>query len=128
MNLIIGDTCTLTQEVTKEITAEVLGSGSLPVYATPAMALLIEKTAVSLLDGKLDKGMTSVGTKLELKHLSATPIGQSVTCTCRLVEIDRKRLVFKAEVTDATGCAGSCKHERFIVDGEKFVEKTKARF
>lgn len=128
MNLVIGDSITLTEEVTTENTAAVWGSGSLPVYATPAMALLAEKTAVALLDGKLDEGTTSVGTKLNIKHLSATPVGATVSCTCTLIEIDRKRLSFNIEVMDKTGRAGQCSHERFIVDAEKFVKKTESRF
>lgn len=128
MNLVIGDSITLTEEVTTENTAAVWGSGSLPVYATPAMALLAEKTAVALLEGKLDEGQTSVGTKLNIKHLTATAVGATVSCTCTLIEIDRKRLSFTIEVKDKTGRCGQCSHERFIVDAEKFVAKTNARF
>jgi len=128
MNLKIGDTITITEEVNEQHTAAVWGSGSLPVYATPAMALLVEKAAVALLEGKLDDGMTSVGTVLNIQHLSATPVGQTVTCKCCLTEIDRKRLCFQAEITDCTGRAGYCTHERFIVDSDKFVQKTHSRF
>lgn len=128
MNLTIGDTISITEEVDEQHIAKVWGSGSLPVYATPAMALLVEKAAVALLDGKLDEGMTSVGTVLNIQHLSATPVGQTVTCKCCLTEIDRKRLCFQAEITDQTGRAGYCTHERFIVDADKFVKKTNARF
>ena len=69
MNIHVGDEIELTEQVVPENTAKEWGSGSLPVYATPAMILLIEKTAVKLLDGKLEEGQTSVGTKF--KH-----------CTC----------------------------------------------
>jgi predicted thioesterase len=92
------------------------------------MCLLVERAAVALLEGKLDEGMTSVGTALNLQHLSATPVGQTISCKCQLVEIDRKRLSFQAEITDKTGRAGYCTHERFIVDAEKFVAKTTSRF
>jgi predicted thioesterase len=128
MNLTIGDSITITEEVDDQRTAAVWGSGSLPVYATPAMCLLVERAAVALLEGKLDEGMTSVGTALNLQHLSATPVGQTITCKCQLVEIDRKRLSFQAEITDKTGRAGYCTHERFIVDADKFVAKTTSRF
>lgn len=128
MNLTIGDTITITEEVDQQHCADTWGSGSLPVYATPAMTLLVEKAAVALLEGKLDEGMTTVGTQINVQHLSATPLGRTVTCKCCLVEIDRKRLCFQAEITDATGRAGYCTHERFIVNGDKFLEKAKHRF
>lgn len=123
----IGMTATKTEQVTKENTAKTVGSGSLPVYATPAMIALIEQTAVQLLDGALEEGMTTVGTKLDIAHTSATPIGLCATCTCELVEIDRKRLVFHVNVTDACGQIGKGTHERFIVKADPFVEKANAK-
>lgn len=113
--------------VTENNTAATVGSGSLPVYATPAMIALIEQTAVKLLDGQLDEGLTTVGTKLDIAHISATPIGLSATCVCELVEIDRKRLVFDVKVSDACGIIGKGTHERFIVKAEPFVEKANAK-
>ena len=65
MKIEIGDKITLSEEVTDELTAAHWGSGSLPVYATPAMTLLVERAAVKLLEGKLDEGMTTVG---QFKH------------------------------------------------------------
>ena len=80
MKIEIGDKITLSEEVTDELTAAHWGSGSLPVYATPAMTLLVERAAVKLLEGKLDEGMTTVGTNLNISHVSATPVGCQVTC------------------------------------------------
>lgn len=113
--------------VTKQNTADMVGSGLLPVYATPSMIALIEQTAVQLLDGKLDEGLTTVGTKLDIAHTSATPIGLHATCICELVEIDRKRLVFDVKVSDECGPIGKGSHERFIVKSEPFVEKANAK-
>lgn len=123
MNIHVGDEIELTEQVVPENTAKEWGSGSLPVYATPAMILLIEKSAVALLDGKLDEGQTSVGTNLNIAHVSATPVGGTIKCHCTLSEIDRKRLVFHIEVTDDKGRIGIGTHERFIVSGEPFMEK-----
>lgn len=123
MNIHVGDEIELTEEVVSENTAKEWGSGSLPVYATPAMILLVEKSAVKLLDGKLDEGCTSVGTNLNIAHVSATPVGGTIKCHCTLSEIDRKRLVFHIEVTDNKGRIGIGTHERFIVAGEPFMEK-----
>ena len=111
---------TLTETVTMDNTAKSLGSGSLLVYGTPAMLLLIEKTAVALLEGRLDEGVTSVGTKLNVDHISATPVGDQVSCTVTLLEIDRRKLTFSVEVSDSAGPIGRGSHERFLVDSEKF--------
>ena len=92
MNIHVGDEIELTEEVVPENTAEKWGSGSLPVYATPAMISLIEHSAVDLLAGKLDEGQTTVGTNLNIAHVSATPVGGTIKCHCSLTEIDRKRL------------------------------------
>ena len=123
MNIHVGDEIELTEEVVPENTAEKWGSGSLPVYATPAMISLIEQSAVNLLAGKLDEGQTTVGTNLNIAHVSATPVGGTIKCHCSLTEIDRKRLVFHVEVTDNKGRVGIGTHERFIVASEPFMEK-----
>ncbi len=123
----VGITKTLNDTVTIENTAKTLGSGSLLVYGTPAMLLLVEKTAVALLEGKLEEGMTSVGTNLNVNHVSATPVGGEVSCTVTLTEIDRKRLVFKVLVEDKNGIIGKGSHERFLVNAEKFQAKTDAK-
>ena len=123
MNIHVGDEIELTEEVVPENTAEKWGSGSLPVYATPAMISLIEQSAVNLLAGKLEEGQTTVGTNLNIAHVSATPVGGTIKCHCSLTEIDRKRLVFHVEVTDNKGRVGIGTHERFIVASEPFMEK-----
>ena len=98
MSLNTGMKMIKTETVTVENAAKTLGSGSLLVYGTPAMLLLVEKTAVALLDGHLDEGMTTVGTNLNVDHVSASPIGCEVSCEVTLTEIDRKKLVFAVEV------------------------------
>ena len=117
-----------TEKVTVENAAKTLGSGSLLVYGTPAMLLLVEKTAVALLDGHLDEGMTTVGTTLNVDHVSASPIGCEVSCEVTLTEIDRKKLTFAVEVKDPAGVIGKGTHERFIVDAEKFQNKANGKF
>ena len=128
MNIQIGDEITLSEDVVPENTAKTWGSGSLPVYATPVMCTLIERSAVALLADKLDEGMTTVGTKLNIAHVSATPVGGTVKCHCTLTEIDRKRLEFHVEVTDAKGRVGIGTHERFIVEAASFMEKAEHKF
>lgn len=107
--------------VTEDRTAKAMGSGELPVFATPAMIALIEETAWKSVSGFLDPGQGTVGTKLEISHLAATPPGMKVSCRTELTEVDRRRLVFKAEVFDECGKVGEGTHERFIVENEKFL-------
>lgn len=108
-------------------TAEALGSGTLPVFATPAMIALIEATASQSVAPELDDGNSTVGTHLDIAHSAASPIGMEVTCETELVEVDRRRLVFKVSVYDAMGEVGSGTHERFVVDDAKFMSKATAK-
>ena len=109
--------------VTTELTADKAGSGLLPVFSTPSMIALIEKTAWMSIAEKLDSGMGSVGTKLNVSHLAATPLGMNVYCETELVEVDGRRLVFSASVYDEKQKIGEGSHERFIINNEKFMEK-----
>ena len=110
--------------VTDNNTALSVGSGSLAVYATPAMLALIEKAACEALNGILDEAETTVGTLLNVKHIAATPVGMKVSATAELIERDGRRLVFKVEANDECGKIGEGIHERFIVNSEKFISKT----
>ena len=116
-----------TTEVTQENTAEAVGSGTLPVFATPAMIALIEATASGSVAPFLEEGSSTVGTHLDIAHSSATPVGMSATCETELVEVDRRRLVFRVVVTDAKGEIGSGTHERFVVDDAKFMSKAESK-
>ena len=110
--------------VTANDTAEALGSGSLAVLATPAMIALMEKTARLSVAPYLEEGQSTVGTLVNIKHLSATP---KVICRSELVDIDRRRLVFHVECTDEAGLIGEGEHERFIIDEAKFMAKTEGK-
>ena len=125
--LTIGIKGTQTIKVTEENTAATMGSGTLAVFATPAMIALMEKTAYLSVQDALDEGMGSVGTYLNVKHLAATPVGMQVTCESELMEIDARRLVFTVKAYDETGLIGEGTHERFIVLNEKFLAKTNAK-
>lgn len=108
-------------------TAEALGSGSLAVFATPAMIALMEKTARLSVAPFLENGQSTVGTLVNVKHLSASPVGMKITCRTELKEIDRRRLVFHVECSDEAGIIGEGEHERFIIDEAKFMTKTEAK-
>ena len=113
--------------VTEALTAKAIGSGELPVYATPAMVTLVEETAWKSVAPALEPGQGTVGTKLDLAHLAATPLGRKVRCETELIEIDRRRLTFSAAVYDEAGKIGEGTHERFIVDNERFLAKADGR-
>ncbi len=123
----IGITGKQTITVTEEKTAQAMGSGTLPVFATPAMIALMENTASKSVEAKLDEGAGTVGTLINVKHVAATPVGMDVTCETKLVEVDRKRLVFEVKAYDAAGVIGEGTHERFIIDNEKFLGKAEAK-
>ncbi len=109
--------------VTENMTAKKMGSGELSVYATPSMIALMENTAYKSVEEYLEKGQGTVGTYIDIKHLSATPVGMEIVCETKLIEIDRKKLVFEVKAYDKSGCIGEGIHERFIIDNEKFINK-----
>lgn len=104
-----------------------MGSGLLPVFATPSMIALIEKAACESVAPELEEGSGTVGTLLNVKHLAATPLGMKVTAETELIEIDRRRLVFKVEAYDEKEKIGEGIHERFIINNEKFLTKCEAK-
>ena len=101
-----------------------VGSGLVKVYATAMMIALIEKAAVLSVEPYLESGQGTVGTLVNVSHCSATPLGMKVHAETTLVEIDRRRLVFKVAAYDECGLIGEGMHERFIIDMKKFQEKT----
>ena len=118
-----------TQEelVTEKNIASALGSGGLAVYATPCMITLMEYCAMESVKPYLPEGSSTVGTRLDVKHLAATPMGMKVRCETELIEVDRRRLVFLCRAYDDAGLIGEGTQERFIVDNAKFMEKTQAK-
>lgn len=113
--------------VTKEQTAKHLGSGELEVFATPCMIALMENTAYKSVQPALEAGQGTVGALLNVKHVAATPVGMEVRCETKLIEIDRKRLVFEVKAYDACGLIGEGIHERFIIDNQRFMQKANAK-
>ena len=109
--------------VTEERTAEAMGSGTLPVFATPAMIALIEETCWRSVADQLDDGQSTVGTQLNVAHVSATPVGLKVYCESQLVSVEWRKLTFEVNVYDEKGLVGKGTHERFIIDDEKFMQK-----
>ncbi len=109
--------------VTKEKTAKSMCSGALDVFATPAMIALMENTAFESVADQLDPGCGTVGTALNVKHVSATPVGMKVTCETELIKVDGRALTFSVKAYDEAGLIGEGEHERFIIFEEKFQKK-----
>ena len=110
--------------VTKQNTAAGIGSGSLEVFSTPVMILLMEESCFMSVADKLDEGFTTVGISVNVKHLSATPLGMKIVVKSELTKVDGRALKFKVEAYDEKGLIGEGIHERFIVNNEKFQTKT----
>ena len=113
--------------VTKEMLASNVGSGLVKVFATAMMIALIEKAAVFSVEPFLEPGQGTVGTHVDVSHCSATPLGMKVWAETELVEIDRRKLVFKVAAYDERGLIGEGRHERFIIDNLKFQAKADAK-
>lgn len=121
--LVVGRTGVVQRLVTAEQTAIHVGSGSLPVFATPMMVALMEAAAVAALDGALPDTSTSLGVDIHTTHVAATPVGLMVTATARLSAIDGRALSFEIEAHDGHEIIGRAAHKRVVVDAGRFMGK-----
>ncbi|MFZ4546070.1 MAG: thioesterase family protein [Bacteroidales bacterium] len=111
--------------VTADKLATAFGSGTVDVFATPAMIALMEQTAMESVSGFLPEGFVSVGTEVSIKHFKATLAGKKVVCTSKLLSIDDRKLVFEVVANDETGTIGKGQHTRFIIDKQLFINNLK---
>jgi predicted thioesterase len=109
--------------VTDADTAIALGSGTVPVLATPRVVALCEETSVKAVENDLAPGTTTVGMRIQLDHLAPTPVGQTVSCEATLESLAGRRVTFTVSVNDARGLVAAGKITRVIVDTERFLEK-----
>lgn len=114
-------------EVQKGNTAIEVGSGSVPVFATPMLVAIMENAAINAIKEHLPEGKTTVGGQIECKHTSPTPIGMTVIATAELVEVDRKRLTFKIEAHDELEKVGEGEHNRFVIELDNFLENCREK-
>lgn len=113
--------------VTTANTALALGSGEVPVFATPALASVLEAAAIDALQGALEDGQTSVGVRLDIQHLAATPVGMTVHAEARLMTVEGRRLTFRVAASDDVEQIGVGVHQRVIVDRDRFIQRTLAK-
>ena len=109
--------------VSEKNTAQAACSGALPVFGTPFMTALMEKAAWTSIAPYLAPGESTVGTKLNISHVSATPVGLKVWAESEVTAVDGKRLEFKVAAYDEKGLIGEGTHERFIITDERFLGK-----
>ncbi len=109
--------------VNEQNTAVSAGSGTLPVFATPWMCALMEKAAWTAVAPALAEGESTVGTNLNISHLSATPVGLKVWAESEVTAVESKRIEFKVAAYDEKGLIGEGTHERFVITDERFLGK-----
>jgi predicted thioesterase len=109
--------------VTDELTALAMGSGSLPVLATPAMIALMESAAVTAIESFLPEGQSSVGIEINVRHLSATPIGEEIIASAIVTQIDGKRITFEVRAWDRKELIGEGTHVRYLIDEDRFMSR-----
>ena len=107
--------------------ADQVGSGDLPVLATPIMAALMEEAAVSCVREALDSNTTSVGINLDISHLAATPKGKRVQAQAELAEVKGKKLIFAVKAWDEAELIGQGTHERVIVNRQAFLDRAEGK-
>lgn len=125
--VIIGAKCQVEQVVTPELTAQAAGSGALPVFGTPFMTAMMENAALTCLQAFLDEGQGSVGTFLDVKHTSPTPVGMKVTAEAEIYDANDHTVMFKVRAWDEKGPIGEGTHTRVIIDNERFLKKCRAK-
>lgn len=114
-------------EVTAENTAEKFGNKGAAVFATPQLVALIELSAINAIRPHLSAGEGSVGTKVDISHLAATPVGMTVRAVATLTEVAGKKLIFTVEAFDDREKVGEGRHERYIIDTAKFLARVAAK-
>lgn len=115
------------EQVTESRTAAALGSGTLPVYGTPAMMCLMEKAAAELAEDGLPEGWTSVGILMQVSHDAPTPVGVEVRAEAEVTAVEGRKIIYEVRAFDARGQIGKGRHERFAVQQDKFLAKAGER-
>ncbi|MDR0782924.1 MAG: thioesterase family protein [Propionibacteriaceae bacterium] len=125
VGLVVGLSRTVGAVVGESLTARTIGSGGLEVLATPAMIALMEQAAYECLHQTLEPGLTSVGTKVAIRHLAASLVGATVSATATIVSVTGNQIEFAVSAREGDHLIGEGQHTRVIVDPESFVLKAK---
>jgi predicted thioesterase len=109
--------------VSNALTAKEMGSGDMPVYATPAMVALVENAAMMCVADDIEEDCSTVGIAMNVSHVKASPVGAEISATAELTDIEERKLTFKVSAYDGETLIGEGVHIRFIVKREKFLSK-----
>ena len=104
-------------------TAPHVGSGKIKVLATPVMVMMMEEAALNAVEGLLPEGHQTVGTRLDITHTAATPVGMRVRATAELVRVEGRKLTFRVAARDEKEAIGEGTHERIIVNVARFDKR-----
>lgn len=118
-----GLTYTSTVVVSRENMAAAMGSGDLDVFATPAMVALMENAAMCAVAGSLPEGATTVGAMMQTSHVRPSGMGETVSATAVLKEVEGRKLTFEVRACDSRGVIGEGVHVRYVVDRARFMDK-----
>ncbi len=113
--------------VTEETTAKHMLSGQMPVYATPSLVAFVEYTCSESVQSYLEAGTGTVGTRVDIKHIAASPIGANIRCESELIDFEGRKLSFAFKVFDDFEQVAEGRHERFIIDEARFMSKINAK-
>jgi fluoroacetyl-CoA thioesterase len=116
-----------TLTVDSSTVAAAVGSGGLQVFSTPSMIALMENAARSAVEPLLTGGQTTVGVRVDVRHLAPTPSGETVRAQATLTEVDGRRLVFNVEAFDSHEKIGEGTHERMVVDPARLLARAQAK-
>ena len=123
----VGMKAVSSMEVTPDVVAAHLGSGGLRVFATPAMALLVERTCRSMIEPSLPAGQSTVGVNIHVRHQAPTPLGRTVRIEAEITGIDGRAVDFRAEMWDEVEKVGEAEHRRVIIDLDRFLKRVEAK-
>lgn len=127
MSINVGSKGRAEAVVVEANTAAAVGSGLLPVFATPCMIALMENAAVNAVQSDLEEGQGTVGTHLDVSHDAATPLGMKVWAEAELTAVDGRKLTFTVTAYDEAGPIGKGEHQRFIIQNDRFLAKAESK-
>ena len=110
--------------VTEKDTAKAYGSGSLAVYATPALIAFMENTALKTIEKYLPESSSTVGIEIHTKHIKATPVGDQITCEAVIAKVEGRMISYEITAKDSKNdIIGTATHDRVVIDVERFMSK-----
>src|SRR6266511_6104248 len=127
MAIEVGASASWQRRVDADMTADRWGNPGVLVLATPHLVRLFEATSLRAIQAFLEPGQSSVGTHVDIRHLKATPVGDTVTLSAEVTAIEGRRVTFKVRAEDSQGVAGEGTHERMLVDLDRFMQRVASR-